>query len=262
MRQEQQHNLQSLLYPTGQTELGALLDFLLKQNNPSLAEQPQAIIVPQGALSYSGECAAAAYSLLTKHSKLKNIYLCAAAEQSSFAGIKLPAKNHFSADFAKINLATEQIDKLISSNLISYDNKALQNEQGILAQLAFIQHIFAEQVKVTPALIGDLALADLTKFFTKILRAQDSLLIISTDLSNNLDLAREQSIDKKTIKAVEKLDADQFSTTQAYFFSALQAISNSAKQLDLNIKNLAFSNSSQVNHNQDYVTGYASFVIY
>ena len=249
-----------LFYPSENSELNDLLDNLLEQENIESIEKPlKALIVPHAAYIYSGQCAAVAYKILEQQKRNFNkIYIFGPSHKDYFSGIRVTTKGYFTTPIGALQVNQEAVTDLIKKDLALYDDEAFFEEHSIEVQLPFIKKIFDNNITIIPCVIGETKPESLLK----IIEAEDSIAIISADLSHFLDLDNQQKIDIDTIKAIEDLSTGNISNEQSCCSVGINACIKYAKENDLAIKNMSFQNSAEISPNKHNVVGYGAFVVY
>jgi AmmeMemoRadiSam system protein B len=96
-----------------------------------------------------------------------------------------------------------------------------------------------------------------------LLEDEDTLVVISTDLSHYYDIKEANKLDSKCIEAIQNLDIESLkSGCQACGILGVYALLKSSINLDLGTKILSYTTSAEVSGDTASVVGYMSAIIY
>jgi hypothetical protein len=147
----------------------------------------RAIIGPHAGYVYSGKIAAAAYSIISRDSVYKNIFILGSSHVMSFDGASVYNSGDFITPIGKIEVNREIANKLISENKIfNFPTNAHLQEHSLEVQLPFIQYYFKDKPLIVPIIIGTNN-ENSVKKIAEALRpwfTSENLFIISSDFSH------------------------------------------------------------------------------
>ena len=128
-------------------------------------------------------------------------------------------------------------------------------------QLPFLQTLLAE-FDLTPLLVGDCHPDDVAQILDTLWGGNDTLIVISSDLSHyhNYEVARR--LDAKTSRAIEQLQPENISYDDACGRTPLNGLLTLAKQKQLQIDTLDLRNSGDTAGSKDRVVGYGAYVVH
>ncbi|MCH8328923.1 MAG: AmmeMemoRadiSam system protein B [Nanoarchaeota archaeon] len=238
-------------YPASKEELESMLNEFLK-NIPGInIKEPKALIVPHAGYVYSGQVAAYAYSLL-KNSKKQKIILLGPSHTAYFNDVAADVNDYWETPLGKVKIMQNNFPKLEEAHI---------NEHCLEVQIPFLQKTLKD-FEILPLVVGDINPKEISKKIIPLLD-DNTLLIISSDLSHFHDYDTAVSLDKNTIKAIQNLDCNKAETeADACGKIPILTVIDIAKKLKWKCKLLNYKNSGDVIGDKTRVVGYASFVLY
>ena len=239
-------------YPAGKEELESMLNKFLK-NVPDIAlkKEPKALVAPHAGYIYSGPVAAYAYALLKKFKKQK-IILLGPSHSFHFNDIIADVNDYWETPLGRVKLMQNNFPKLEQAHF---------NEHCLEVQVPFLQKTL-ENFEILPLVAGDI---NPKKISEKIIPLLDdnTLLIISSDLSHFHDYGTATRLDQNTIKAIQNLDCGKAEReAEACGKIPIMAVIDIARKLKWKCKLLSYKNSGDVVGDKSQVVGYASFAFY
>ena len=248
--------------------------FLAKAEPLNEEEAPNFLIVPHAGYPYSGPVAAQAFARV-REGNFKTVILLGPAHQAYFSGAALDGNDFWQTPLGKVALDKEKISKLQDKEGgIIINSLPHENEHCLEVLLPFLQTVGGEDFKIIPILLGQADEAFLELLAQKISNVFDeqTLLVVSSDLSHYppADLAR--AVDEQTVAAILSGKEEVFSKTleelsQNYPQVATFACGQEAIRVGLKVgqalgiikqKLLAVSNSGVVTGEKERAVGYAA----
>ena len=226
------------------------------------AHRPKILIVPHAGYMFSAETAAKAYLSLQKHaSSIKNIILLGPSHYYGGSGAYLSDVDYFVTPLGKVTVnkkIVKQIEKE-SSGVIKINKKAHDKEHSIEVQLPFIQKLMPK-AKIIPVVYGNVVPEALYASLEKYLNKQDTILIVSADLSHYNTYEQAKSMDTDTaIKIHKNKKIDNHASCGAIGINTALLF---AKQNNYHPRMLGLINSGDVSENKDRVVGYGAWSFY
>ena len=236
-------------YPFDKKEILMNLNNFFSIVNTNKIENLHGIIVPHAGMMYSGQTAAHAYNLIPKN-KFKKVIILAPNHTVYLAGAVGDPNPIWISPFGDISI--ERINSLNS------DADAHLEEHAIEVQLPFLSHILGKYTLI-PVVVGMLTRDEIKIISSKIskLLTDDTILLISTDLSHDLDESLARNADARTIKEIESLDNNL--STNACGKYPLVILKEICKEKGWNPKLVNYSTSGDVDKDKSNVIGYGSF---
>jgi len=253
-----------LFYSALPSELSAQIDEYLQSGKfiKYSAYQPKILIVPHAGYMFSAETAAKAYLSLQKYaSSVKNIILLGPSHYYGGNGAYLSDADYFVTPLGKVAVNKKLVTQIEaeSSGNIKVNNKAHDKEHSIEVQLPFIQKLMPK-AKIIPIIYGNITPDALYVTIEKYLNKQDTILIVSADLSHYNAYEQAQIIDGDTAKKIQNnKKIDNHESCGAIGINTALLL---AKQNNYHPQMLALINSGDVTGNKDRVVGYGAWSFY
>jgi len=210
------------------------------------------LVVPHAGYDFSGSVAAKAYSLLyfkkdkKEKSKFKKAIILAPSHQAIFRGV---------ASVHKLETPLGEMP------IMKSDYSPGSYEHAIDNQIPFLQYIGVE--KVLPLVIGQVSMSEIESIAKEILKKKDdeTIIIISTDLSHFLSYEYAKKIDTTSIRTIENLE-DNPEDIDACGKSALLIMIEACRQKKWKPELIEYKNSADTmpELGKEKVVGYASMM--
>lgn len=265
-----------MFYPANPDKLKNMVDSFINKAKPEPIEgEIMAIISPHAGYEYSGWVAGYAFKAV-KNKKFDTVIIVGLSHRVPFKGLAVIDK-----DFYQTPLGSVSIDKDITKKLIAYNKDikyyalAFTEEHSAEVEIPFVQQALPDS-KIVVILTGDFdyetslllrnALVDVVKSGNK-----KVLLVASTDMSHFYPEEKAHSIDKSTIKEMEKFDPESFFTERLSSSGrdspcgsiGVLGVMMAARQLGSDkLKVLKYATSADTAFDKSRVVGYCSAVIY
>ena len=247
-------------YPDDPKILKEMIDnFLHQASAPKLKNKPKALIVPHAGYIYSGPIAAYGYKAVSFFD-YKKIILLGPSHNFSFYGIAVSPFLKWLTPLKETDCLTlKDFPFLKESKFIQESLEIHEPEHSLEVQLPFLQTIFKDFV-IFPLIVGDLEVEEGKKILTSILD-EESLLVVSSDLSHYLPFNEALKQDKVTLDAILDLDLERFlNYGEACGKIPISFLIALAKEKNWFPKLLKAANSGETQGGRDQVVGYASVV--
>lgn len=249
-------------YPEEPSELQANLEALLQHAHVD-NEHLKAIIVPHAGYIYSGPIAATAYvNFYKQYPATSRIILMGPAHRVAFNGISASGLDYFATPLGNIPVDHASLKSSIEKGNVKYFDAAHEHEHCLEVQLPFLQEIFDQYFEIIPLLVGDAN----SKLVAKVLRAlwggDETLIVISSDLSHYHDYEAAKQIDRCTTKSIEQFQGEQLDFDSACGCLPIQGLLQVAKEFGMQCKVMDLRNSGDTAGSHERVVGYGAFAFY
>lgn len=246
-------------YPDSATVLDSFISEMLN-DAPLRNLSPKVLIVPHAGYIYSGPTAATAYKLLKPlKNTIRRVVLLGPSHRAAFEGLALPSCDAFSTPLGDIPLDTRAMAALSRFAQVQTLDQAHAREHSLEVQCPFLQ-MSLNNFKLIPLVVGDatpLAVAEVIDFLWG---GDETLIIISSDLSHFHNYEEAMYRDKLTIKAIEQLSSN-LTGGQACGCYPLNGMMKVAQRKGMEVITLDACNSGDTAGDKDRVVGYGAFVI-
>ena len=217
---------------------------------------PKAIIVPHAGWVYSGFTANFAYRIAA-NAKPKRVVVIGPSHRFPIRGISVTLEDVYETPcgFLPIDreFSKELIEKFNVSNL-----EEVHQEHSTEVQMPFIYHYFGE-IPVVELVYGDydpVQLKDIIEYAIN----DNSLVVISTDLSHYYDLKTANALDYNCLEAVENLDINYLQKCEACGKIGVTGMILAAQELGLTPLIVDYRTSADVSGDTSNVVGYMSAI--
>ncbi|HEX4327181.1 MAG TPA: AmmeMemoRadiSam system protein B [Burkholderiales bacterium] len=252
-----------LFYPARADELRAQVAGLFQAaepaDNPAV---PKAIIVPHAGFMYSGAVAASVYARLrAARGRIRRVVLAAPAHRAHVHGMALPEATAFMTPLGEVPLDLEAMTHLRSRLPLNDLRGAHAEEHAIEVHLPFLLEALGE-FKLVPILVGEASLAQAVEVLDELWGGDETLIVLSTDLSHYHPYRDAMAIDNATIDGILKFRTD-ITHEQACGATPLAGLLALAKRRGMRIELTDRCNSGDAaGGDRKRVVGYASFALY
>lgn len=247
-----------LFYPGDQRELASNVARYIAAA-PASPRAPKAIIAPHAGYIYSGAIAGRAYATLKQAAnQIKNVVLVGPAHRMAFNGIALPQADAFETPLGKVPIDQQAVAMLADMPQVSRRDDAHSEEHSLEVHLPFLQAILNEFV-VAPLVVGRTSAEDVTNVLDRLWGEDETLIVISSDLSHYENYETARQMDNATADAIENLHADDIDHAQACGRIAVAGLIATASRRDMNVERIGLCNSGDTAGTKDRVVGYGAW---
>ncbi|MGC1509610.1 AmmeMemoRadiSam system protein B [Ketobacter sp.] len=232
------------------------------KNHDYLEAVPKALIVPHAGYVYSGNTAASAYRALAPASKLiKRVVLLGPSHRVGFKGVAFCSSDAFRTPMGDVPVDQSSFVAISNIPEVKLLDSAHQQEHSLEVQLPFLQFLFSDFTLV-PLVVGEASQETVARILDALWGADETLIVISSDLSHFHDYQTAQAIDKKTCQAIEQLAPEQIGYEQACGRNPVKGLLCVARQRGLDVKTLSRCNSGDTAGDLQRVVGYGAWAFY
>jgi AmmeMemoRadiSam system protein B/AmmeMemoRadiSam system protein A len=246
-------------YPGDQGELTSMVDALLsaaKSEEPC----PKVIIAPHAGYIYSGSIAAKVYSrLANRQHEISRVVLLGPSHKVGFKGIAASTADKFSTPLGDIPLAVESIKFLAASGELTFMDQAHEQEHSLEVHLPFLQRALGA-FELVPLVVGNCSKEHVAKVLEHLWGGDETLIVISSDLSHFHEYAEAQSLDSATAKKIVSR-ADNLNGKEACGCMPLNGLLYLARHHEMELEEIEVLNSGDTAGSKDRVVGYGAFVV-
>jgi MEMO1 family protein len=246
-------------YPGDRDCLAATLDRLLADVPQSTGKVPKALVVPHAGYIYSGPIAATAYArLLGAASQLRRVVLLGPSHRVRLRGLALPDAEGLATPLGVLPVDPEGAAIAAQLPQVSASAVAHSQEHSLEVQLPFLQRVLPG-VPVVPLVVGAASAEQVAEVLERLWGSEDTLLLISSDLSHYLSYDEAREVDRETADRILALDAEHVDTDQACGAIPLSGLLLAARRRGLRAQELDLRNSGDTAGDRSRVVGYGAF---
>lgn len=262
-------------YPKEQVQLNNKLEKYF-QNSQKLSKEGKLriLIVPHAGIDYAGQIDAEGFAQI-KDEKYSKIIILGVSHSSPIPHAAVYAEGAWETPYGNIEIDSALANKLLSpEHKILADDEPHKKEHALEIPLLFLNKV-SKDVKIVPILLGrpDDELIDYLAYRIAAVMDDDTLLIISTDLSHYPNWEDANYADSNTIKAIltgKKQALEQIVaynipqrypnlSTSACGYHALRVALKIAEIFGItDIEEIDYKNSGDITGDKGRVVGYAA----
>ncbi len=252
-------NVAGLFYPADPQALSAAVRQYLQEAHTSVQGKPKALLVPHAGYPYSGPVAASAYAQLIPHrDQISRVLLFGPSHRVPFRGLVYSRAEAFLTPFGPVPVDLPAYEALADLPQVRPDERPFAGEHCLEVQLPFLQQIL-EDFRILPFLVGDASAESVAQVMERLWGGEETLILISSDLSHYLAYEQAQHLDLQTSRAIESLRPEAIGPEQACGRNPLRGLLAAAKRRGLRPHRLDLRNSGDTAGPRDRVVGYAAY---
>lgn len=248
-----------LFYPGQPGELRDAVSEYLAQA-PALAgtSPPKALIVPHAGYIYSGGIAAAAYSQIAhRRSRIRRVVLIGPSHRVYLQGMAVPTAEAFRTPLGVVPIDLELKARVLAHPQVIEADEPHAQEHSLEVQLPFLQMLL-DDFTLLPVALGAASPASVGSMLAEVWGGEETLVLVSSDLSHYLSYDAARQLDAATIDAILRYDT-HLTGEQACGCIGINGLSHLARQRGLSIAEIARCNSGDTAGDRHRVVGYGSF---
>lgn len=247
-------------YPADPRQLHDALDAYLQAADHG-DKVPKAMIVPHAGYIYSGPVAATAYARLAPAAqRIRRVVLIGPSHQVAFRGLAVSRAHAYSTPLGDVPVDQEAIAELLQFPFIEYLEQAHTLEHSLEVHLPFLQTVL-DAFKLIPIVAGDAEPAQVASVLERLWGGDETLLVVSSDLSHYHDYATARQRDHETSRLIEALRFDEIVGDAACGKIGVNGLLKLLRDKGLSIKTIDLRNSGDTAGDKVRVVGYGAYVV-
>ena len=245
-----------MFYPADPRQLAHDVQQLLTAARPH-ALTPKALIVPHAGYIYSGAIAATAYAALRPIAEhIRRVVLLGPTHRVAVRGLALPEADAFDTPLGRVMLDTAAAHAIAHLPQVIVNAQAHALEHSLEVQLPFLQSILPD-FTLLPLAVGMASAEEVAEVLDALWGGEETLIVISSDLSHYLPYATAQRVDGETVQSI--LDLRQpIAHDHACGGTPISGLIVAAQKHQLTPHLLDLRNSGDTAGSRDEVVGYAA----
>ena len=248
-----------LFYPAAPAALRAqVADYIASVGTDDAARLPKLLITPHAGYVYCGAIAGHAYALLgRRRTQISRVVLLGPAHRVALDGLATPEAGAFETPLGEIMLDVAALASLDDLPQVVRDDRAHEREHSLEVQLPFLQTLL-ESFTLVPLVVGDASAEAVAQVLELLWGGEETLIVISSDLSHYLPYAQAQAVDHATAQRILSLDSG-LTPHEACGAAAINGALQAARRRGLTPRLLDLRNSGDTAGDRDRVVGYGAF---
>ena len=241
-------------------DVAALLDRAAARLEPG-EPAPKAIIAPHAGYIYSGPVAATVYARLAPVAgRIRRVVLLGPAHRIAVRGLALPGTGAFDTPLGSVPVDEEAHGLLQGLPQVVVSREAHALEHSLEVHLPFLQKVLGA-FKLIPLVVGRAAPEEVAQVLDRLWGGDETLVVVSSDLSHYLGYAQAQATDRDTARLIlnRQPTLDPHQACGAAPANGLLVV---AARRGLGPRLLDLRNSGDTAGDRSRVVGYGSFGFY
>lgn len=250
-----------LFYPGDREGLLLAIDQLMAEK-VSHDPPPKALIVPHAGYPYSGAVAAEAYARIAAHGRrFSRVVMLGPAHRVPFRGLAAPSVEWFATPLGEVALDRVAIDDVLELPQVVEMDAPHAGEHSLEVQLPFLQRLLAS-FELVPLVVGDVSAEHVGQVLERLWGGEETLVLISTDLSHYLDYETARERDAVTCRHILELAPEQIGYEDACGRNPVKGLLWLAARRGMRLEQLMYCNSGDTAGDKRRVVGYGAFAGY
>jgi len=223
-------------------------------------EVPKALIAPHAGYVYSGPVAGVAYARLQPlRDKIRRVVLIGPAHRVPLRGLALPEAGAFATPLGQVRVDEKAVEEIRDLPQVQVGDMAHAVEHSLEVQLPFLQEAL-EEFSIVPLVVGEATPEEVRGVLEVLWGGEETLIVISSDLSHYHDYETARRLDQATSQAIEALQIEDVRSDLACGCVPIQGLLLAARQHGLRGMKVDLRNSGDTAGSRDQVVGYGAYV--
>lgn len=219
----------------------------------------KALIAPHAGYVYSGPVAATAFAAVKDRSAaIERVVVIGPAHYVAVRGVAVPTVDAFDTPLGRVPIDRAGMSALSDVPCVIASDVPHAPEHALEVELPFLQTVL-RSFAVIPLLVGDAAPQEVAEALERVWGGEETLIVVSSDLSHYLDYDRARRRDHATAAAIEQLDWTRIGPNDACGALAICGLLVQARRRGLGAERLALCNSGDTAGDRQRVVGYGAW---
>ncbi len=246
-------------YLDNPAQLRQMVQHYLTQGKGSTL-RPKALIAPHAGYPYSGPIAGSAYrSLLPLRKQITRVVLLGPSHHVAFHGLAAPTSTAFRTPLGEIAVDQTAIAEIADLSQLYQLDQPHQAEHSLEVQLPFLQEVLGT-FSLIPLVVGMAEPSAVAEVLERLWGGDETLIVVSSDLSHYLPYAAAQQMDSSSSEAIEQLDEHRLQHESACGRMPINGLLHLAKQRRLQEETVDVRNSGDTAGDKSRVVGYGAYL--
>jgi AmmeMemoRadiSam system protein B len=237
-----------------------VVDDLALADPPSESTRPKALIVPHAGYVFSGPVAASGYTWLAPWSQeIKRVVLLGTCHTPGILYLAASSADAFLTPMGSVPVDRAAVTAALDFPQVQLNDEAQDRDHALEVQLPFLQLVL-ESFALIPFLVGHVDAAEVAQVLEVVWASDDTVIVVSSDLSHHLLYADARIADEATARAIENLDASALGPRSACGRTGIAGLLHAARRRGWRCRTLDLRSSGDTAGPRDRVVGYGSWV--
>jgi len=256
MREVRRPAVAGYFYPADPGELGEMLAHLLE--DAPAGPPAKVLIAPHAGYVYSGPIAASAYARLTPvREHITQVVLLGPSHRVAFRGLARCNARAYETPLGHVPVDTDTAARLEDLAGVRLLDEAHAQEHSLEVHVPFLQTVLSE-FHLTPLVVGETTPEEIARVLDTLWGDEETLIVVSSDLSHYLSYETAREVDQKTALAIEAC-SQSISPEQACGCRPINGLLHALAARRMSIHTIDLRNSGDTAGTRDRVVGYGAF---
>ena len=250
-----------LFYPDDPAALQSQVRNLMAEAAPRVRPgvMPKALIAPHAGFPYSGPVAASAYAALGDGAeRIRRVVLMGPSHRVPFRGIATTAAAAYETPLGLVPIDRAAYALVETLPGVVTMDEAHRPEHSLEVHLPFLQ-ILLHDFALVPLVVGDADAETVAAVLERLWGGNETLIVVSSDLSHYHDYATAQMLDAETCDAIECCEEGVLGPYRACGHQPLAGLLRIARSRGLRPTTLDLRNSGDTAGPRREVVGYGAW---
>lgn len=227
---------------------------------PEASTEPRALIAPHAGFIYSGPVAASAYcQLAARRPRTHRVLLLGPSHRVAFRGLALSSAERFATPLGDFEIDSEACRELLALAQVGVLDEAHAEEHSLEVHLPFLRAVLDDFLLI-PVVVGDASPSEVSAVIEAFWDRDDTLIVVSSDLSHFLDYDTANRVDRETTRAIER-HAQDIEPWQACGCRVINGLMRVADDRGVRVTTLDLRNSGDTAGDRSRVVGYGAYAL-
>ncbi len=219
----------------------------------------KAIIAPHAGYRFSGPVAGSAYGAIAPlRDRIRRVVLIGPSHKVAFDGIATTSATAYRSPLGDVPIDAEGVRDILRLPQVHELDPAHAKEHSLEIHLPFLQRALGDFTLV-PIVGGRAKPGEVAEVLANLWGGEETLIVISTDLSHYLDYETCRTLDARTSQAIMAGRIDDIGNDQACGRVGIKGLLKLANSFDMTTNLLDLRNSGDTSDMKDRVVGYGSW---
>jgi AmmeMemoRadiSam system protein B len=250
-------------YPQSREDLVVALQTAWAGRVTTSVPPPKALVVPHAGYAYSGAVAASAYATLREAvGVIRRVVLLGPSHHYALRGFALPEVDAWQTPLGLVALDTATMVQLARRSDVVRSDLVHAREHALEVHVPFLQTVLGQSFQLVPLVVGQVTAVAAAELLSGLWGGNETLIVLSTDLSHYLDQPTAQRRDAQTVRHIEALDGGALAVDDCCGLYPLAGLLLAARQRHMRCRAIDVRTSADTAGEPSRVVGYASFLLW
>ncbi len=248
-----------LFYPGDAATLAGDVQRYLAAVEAPTGPPPKAVIAPHAGFVYSGPVAASAYARVAPlRDVVRRVVLLGPCHRVAVRGLAVPLVDAFQTPLGLVPLDRDALDRALALPQVEVFDPTHRDEHSLEVHLPFLQVVLGD-FALAPFVVGAATPDEVADVLELLWGGDETLIVVSSDLSHYLPYAEAQRCDDATRAAIEALRPDAIGRDAACGRVPVGGLLEVARRRHLAVETLDLRTSGDTAGDKARVVGYGAW---